>query len=138
MAFLSAFILICKDTLAPVLGLLTIASLFQSIVLGTHLASSESLYHVEPGHALHATVPSALMSNLLLGNRSPAFLFLAAFLVFVSVGVVMLEWVVLQALVRSVAWTTATVHNRGPQFLRTAFSYVFSCLLRAEVFTNTV
>lgn len=126
LAFGPALSLCTKDSLIPLFGIVTLASLVQAISLGTHLASSESLYLSEPGHAAHASPPSSVISDLLLGNRSPAFVFLAVFLIFVAVGLVFLEYAILQGLISGAAALAALIQQRGSASLKAVLSYVSS------------
>jgi glycosylphosphatidylinositol deacylase len=112
---LSAF---TKHTLFPLLGLLTLGSLVQSILLGTHLTFSEALYASDPGHALRTSIPPSWIANMLLGNQSPFFALLAAFVVFALVAAVMLEYFVLHALVAGAAELVRWAHLRGPASMR--------------------
>ncbi|KAK4702313.1 GPI inositol-deacylase, partial [Phenoliferia sp. Uapishka_3] len=112
-SFGTSLSLFTKDTLLPLLGATTILSLFQSIALGTHHSSSESV--AEPGYT---SIPARWISDALLGNRSAFFIGLAAFLLFACVGAVALEYLVLQGLVAGAAGVVRFLHLRGPAFLR--------------------
>jgi glycosylphosphatidylinositol deacylase len=116
LAFGSALTLFIKDTLLPLLGFLTAASLVQSIVLATHLAA----YTPDSGHPSQTSLPPSWVSDLLLGNKSASYLFLAAFIVFSCVGAVVAEYAVLQSLVGGAAWVVKTFHQKGPKRFRSS------------------
>lgn len=122
--FGTALALFSRETLLPLLGLLTLLSLIQSILLSTHLstasanlAGSPSTLHELPG-AAHASLPPSWIADMLLGNRSSFFALLAAFVLFVMISAVVAEFVVLQLLVGGMAGAVRWVHARGPAWLK--------------------
>ncbi|KAM0751220.1 PGAP1-domain-containing protein [Meredithblackwellia eburnea MCA 4105] len=110
--------LFVKDTFFPLGGLLTGGALLQSVILGTHHSASESLFMAEPNHAYHITSPPRWVSDAFVGAKGMYFLGLGAFLALASIGLVALEYLVLQALVSGAAFAVRLAHTRGPAFLR--------------------
>ncbi|KAI5475779.1 glycosylphosphatidylinositol deacylase [Pseudohyphozyma bogoriensis] len=112
MPFGTAFSVFTKRYLFPLLVVVTLLSFFQSIALGTHLPSASTN---ETSHLPHASI---WVSDALLGNSDPFFVFLAAFVLFSCVGAVVLEHLVLLALVGGAAGLVRFIHAKGPKFLR--------------------
>lgn len=123
MPFGTALSLFTKDTLFPLLGLLTGISFLQSIALSTHLSPSDTTSSIEP------TLAPRWIADLLLGNRSSFFVLLAAFVTFACVGLVVLEYLILQCLVGAAAWTVRLLRSRGPASLQAYMTCVFLSLV---------
>ena len=77
-----------------------------------------------------------MISNLLLGNRSPAFILLAAFLIFVAIGIVFLEFTILQGLISGMASLATLIQQRGPASLKAVLSYVPSFSSRNRLISS--
>jgi len=121
MPFGVALSLFVQTTLAPLMALLTVLSLLQAVLMGTHFASSAAMYVSQTGQALHMRLPPAWMSNLLLGNAGAHWAGLAPFILFALVGAVTAEYLVLHALVAGAALAIRTVHRFSPGAVRNLF-----------------
>lgn len=124
MPFGTALSLFSRQTLLPLLGLLTLLSILQSILLGTHLSStsaalSSASAHDLPG-AAHTSLPPSWIADMLLGNQSSFFAGTAAFVLFAMVAAVVVEYLVLQALVGGLAGGVRWAHTKGPMWVKSA------------------
>lgn len=116
MPFGTALSIFTRTTLFPLLGSLTLLSLFQSIALHSHISASEILHAAEPGRTFHPSLPPRWIADALLGNNSSFFIFLAAILVFAAMGMVVIEFFVLQGIVSGAAFLVKKVHRLGPGY----------------------
>jgi GPI inositol-deacylase len=124
MPFGTALSLFSRQTLLPLLGLLTLLCIIQSILLGTHLSStsaalSSASQHDLPGGA-HTSLPPSWIADMLLGNQSSFFAGTAAFVLFTMVAAVVVEYLVLQALVGGMASGVRWAHAKGPMWVKSA------------------
>lgn len=112
--FGSSFATFIRTLLLPLLGFLFATSIFQSIAMGTHLSSTELLNPAESRNYQHLSHPYAWLSDLLLGNQSASLSLLASFIVFLCVGVVAVEYLVLNGLVELGAYVVKFVRSKVP------------------------
>ncbi|GAA5994113.1 Bst1p [Rhodotorula paludigena] len=107
---------------ALVLGLLALSYL-QTALLNSHSSSHDHLASAEPGHHRHShlALPPSWIATALLGNAGSFWAPLAPFLVFALLGVVVLEYWALYAIVAGGAWMSRLVQAKGPARLKALF-----------------
>lgn len=122
-AFGETLSLFTRHYLPAILGTLLALSYVQAILLSTHASSDEELAASEPGHHLHShlTLPSPWLADLLLGTPGSFWAPLAPLLVFAMVGVVVIEYLVLSALVGGTASTLRWLQRNGNRSMQSFF-----------------
>ncbi|KAM0788807.1 hypothetical protein ACM66B_002894 [Microbotryomycetes sp. NB124-2] len=122
MPFGTALSFVSRQGFMPLLGVVTLLSLVQAVLLSTQLSVNQAR------HAASGVVTSALpsppswLANMLLGNQSTFFAGTAAFILFSMLSVLVFEFLMLHCIVAAMAFLVRFMQAQGPPAWRKAFA----------------
>ncbi|KAK4057876.1 GPI inositol deacylase [Microbotryomycetes sp. JL221] len=126
MPFGTALSFFARQAFVPMLGIVTLVSLIQAVLLSTHLSIKQALHAASiddmTSSAARTSSPSSWLANMLLGNQSTFFAGTAAFVLFSMLSVVLFEYLALHCLVAGMAAIVRFLHSRGPRAWRKALT----------------
>ncbi|KAK4055661.1 GPI inositol deacylase [Microbotryomycetes sp. JL201] len=122
MPFGTALSFLSRQALLPLLGLVTLLSLVQAVLLSTQLSVNQARHAASDVTMAALPSPPGWLANMLLGNQSTFFAGTAAFILFAMLSVVVFEFLALHCIVAAMAWLVRAMQVRGPSAWRKACS----------------